>query len=103
MVVLDQHHVKQPETMIPPAAAGHRIFFETPPAWSRFARIENLGLSPFDGFDKLRRQGGDAGKALNKIQRDAFSAEDWASRALNLKQDPPGLDTLAVLNSANQQ
>jgi hypothetical protein len=100
MVVLDQRHVVKPEAMIAPAAAGDGIFLEAAPTGRRLARVENLRAAAFDGLNELRRQRGHAGKALNKIERDAFGGKQSTSRTFNSKQRLAGLDRLPIRGDA---
>ncbi len=86
------------EAMIFSAAAGDGVFFKAPPAGRRFARVENLRASSFDCLDELRSQSGDAGKPLDKIQRDALGAQNRARRAGNFQQHFPGGNSLSIAN-----
>ena len=40
-----------------------------------FARVENAGLGPAHGFDKLAREGGDAAHALQEVQDHALTGK----------------------------
>ena len=82
--------------MIFSAAAGHGVFLEAPPARRGLARVENFGARSFYQIGKLRGGGGDAGKALNKIQRDAFGAQERAAGTGNFQERRTGLHALAV-------
>ena len=82
--------------MVVSATAHDGVFFETPPAGRRFARVKNLRMSSLDGLDKLRGERGDAGKPLDEIQRDALGAQNGAGRAGNFQQDFVFADMLAV-------
>ena len=97
VVVLDEHHVEQAQAMVVAAAAGDGVFLKPPPAGRGFARVENLRRRAFDGIDKLRGQGGHAGKPLDKIQRHALGAQNRARRAGNFQQSVAAVDVLAVL------
>jgi len=86
MIVLDQNHVEQTDPVIFPAAAGNGVFFKPPPAGCGFARVENLRARALDGIHELRGQGRNAGKPLDKIQRDTLGAQNGAGRAGDFQQ-----------------
>src|SRR6266487_4610114 len=98
MIVFDKHHVKQAEAMILAPTAGHSVFFEPTPTGSRFAGVDDNGMSAFDCFAKLCSNSSDAGKALDKIEGDPFSAEQSVGRIRNLQQDAARDRVLAVLH-----
>ena len=54
---------------------------------------------PLIGGNKLRGQRGDAGKALDKIQRDALGAQNGAGRAGNFQQSFAGLATRCAVSA----
>ena len=81
MILLNQKHIVQSETMVEPAAALHGIFFQDAPAGRGFARVENFSFGSGNGIDEFSRQRRDAGKALEKIQRDALAGENGSERA----------------------
>ena len=47
MIVLDQDHIIEAETVIGAAAAGDGIFFEAPPTGRCLAGIEDFGWGAF--------------------------------------------------------
>ena len=67
MVVLDQHHVEQADTMIAPTATGDGVFLNTSPSRSGLARIENLRARAAHFIYVMPRQRCNAGKSLDKI------------------------------------
>jgi hypothetical protein len=71
--------------MIVPTAAAHGILFQSSPTGRRFARIEDFCSSALHGLDELSSERCHPGKALNKIQRDAFRAENGLRRSVNRK------------------
>ena len=91
MIVLDKNHVEQADAMIFCAAASDSIFLKSPPAGRRFARVQNLRVGSPNRFDELRGQSGDAGKPLDKIQRDSFGAQNGARRAGDSQYAEPAL------------
>ena len=67
MIIFHQHHVVQPEAMIHAAAGDDRRLFQSAQSRRGFARIKNLYAIAFRRIDKLFRERGDAGEALQKI------------------------------------
>ena len=96
MIVLDEHLVEQTEAVVMAATARHRVLLQPAQAGRGLAGVENPGAGPLDRRDKLIRQGRDAAKALNKIKRDAFRAEDRPRRTLNLQQRLPCFHPIAL-------
>ena len=54
VVILNQHHIKQTETVIPSAAAGDRVFFQPAPSRRGLAGIEYFRARTPDGRNELR-------------------------------------------------
>ena len=102
MIVLDEHLVEQTEAVVMAATARHRVLLQPAQAGRGLAGVENPRAGPLDRRDKLIRQGRDAGKALNKIKRDAFRAEDRPRRTLNLQQRLPCFHPIALPGHAGR-
>ena len=51
VVLLDEHHVVEPEAMVLRAAAARGVFLREPQAGQRLARIENAAAGAGDRFD----------------------------------------------------
>ena len=96
VVVLDEHEIVKPEAVIAPAAAGHGVFLEASPAGSGLPRVEDLCLGAAHGVGELRRERGDTGEALDKIQRHALRRKDGPGRAGNQQKPGPGAHALSV-------
>ena len=98
MVVFDENHVEQSDTMIFSPAASDGIFFKPPPAGRRLARVENLRPRAADGNHELRGERGDAGKVLHKIQRDSLGGQNRAGGTGNAQQIVATRNVGAVVN-----
>ena len=85
--------------MILPAAAGDGVFLKSPPAGRRLARVKNLRRRSANRFNELRSQSCNAGKPLNKIQRDALGAQNGSGRAGDFQQRRAGYDPPAIANA----
>jgi len=96
VIVLDEDHIVQAKPMILAAATGHGVFFEAPPAGRGFAGIENFCAGGVDGGHKRGGGGGHAGEALDKIQGDAFGAQEGAAGAGNFEERPAGGHVRAI-------
>src|SRR6516225_7879548 len=81
MVIFDQDHVKKAHSMVSSTPAGNRVFLQPAPSWRGFAGIQNAGMGSFDGLDKLGRERGDAGQALEKVQSDTLRTQQGSSGA----------------------
>ena len=72
---------KRPKRWFVAAARDDRGFFQRAQAGRGLARVEDARAGAADGIDKAPGERGDAGEALEEIQRDAFRGEDRADGA----------------------
>src|ERR1035438_97382 len=86
--------------MVPATAARDGVLLQPPPAGRGLARVENLRPGALDGVNELGGQRGDAAKALEEVEGDAFGAQQGASRAGNLQEGLALRHAMAVLNGA---
>src|SRR5436190_210939 len=86
VIVLDEHHVEEPEAMVLAAAAFDGVFLESTPTGSGFAGIENFCARAAHRIHELARERGDSGEALNEIQGDAFGSENGTRVTLDGEQ-----------------
>ena len=84
MIVLDQHHVVQTETMIGSAAGTDRGFFQFPKPGCCFSGIENGYAIVCSRFDELAGQRCDPAQPLQKIQRHPFPFQNGAGPSVDL-------------------
>ena len=76
MIVFHQDHIAEGGAMVRAAAGNNRGLFQRAQPRRRLAGIEDLGAGFPDRLHKLVRQGGNAAKALEEIERDAFRGQD---------------------------
>ena len=72
MVVLDQHGIEQPHSMIRAAAARNGIFVQEPQARNRLPRIDDARLRSPHAVHVMPRHRRDTAHALQHIECDAF-------------------------------
>ena len=96
MVVLDQDAVRQALPMIPPSSERHRPFFQGPQPRRRLPGIDDSGLEPLHRVAEFRRQRGDAGQPLQKIQGHALALQHGPAVAGDREGGGPGRDPVAV-------
>src|SRR3989344_4706307 len=96
MIVLDKDEVVEPEPVVCPAAALHGVFLDLPPAGRGLARVEDPGARAADGRDKLRRERGDAGEPLEKVERNSLARENRSDRSLHRKDARPIAGALSI-------
>ena len=73
MVVLNQHAIRQVESVILPAAATDRILIQHAKAGGGLTSIENFCFGSTDRFHKFSRQRGNAAQPLQQVQDHAFA------------------------------
>ena len=96
VIILNEDLVIKANSMVGAAAAFNRVFFEAAPTRRGLAGVEDLRFCAFDCVDKLRRQGGDSGEALDKIESHALRCQDGPSLAFDVEQGLAGLEVLAI-------
>ena len=97
VVVLDQHGVIEAETVVDAAACAHGVFVQQPQPRRGLAGIGKAGTIRTGDGGKRMGAGGDAGKMLKQIQREAFAGQDGAGRAVELCNDGGGIKRRSVL------
>lgn len=96
VIVFDHDSVIEPETMIDGAASEHGLFFDQAPAGRGFARVPDFDWVGFDRFDIASGHGGDAGEALEEVQRGALGGEDGAGATFDFDEGIAWLEGLAI-------
>ena len=109
VIVLDHHRVGKPVTVVVPAAADDRVFFECTQSGSGFARIDDTGTCVGvrstvagqlfrlrHGAHKRRGHGGDAAHALGEVQGDAFRGKQVTYRPAHGGKRLARLETFPV-------
>ena len=87
----------KPNRWFCPPPTRHRPLFECAQTGGCFPSIENPYRSPFDRFAKLRRQCGNSGESLKKIQHDSLALENRAAIAFDCQNTLAGGDALPVV------
>ncbi len=98
MVVLDENHVEEADTVVAASADAHCFFFEHTHAGSGLAGVEHLGLETFETLLVFRGLSGDAAHALHDVEHHAFCLQEGAHRALDLKGYVAGFHMGAVVD-----
>jgi len=83
VVVLDEHAVREIETMILPTATSDRILIKHAQARCSFAGVENSGFGSGDSLHELASQRGDPAEALQEIQDHALTGQNDACIVAN--------------------
>src|SRR5437763_6067902 len=96
VIALDKHAVIEAETMITRAARNHSVLFQHPQARCGLARVNNLRARAFDGADKCARQRRNSRKALEQIQSDALSREQYVCEATRARDNFSRLDLFTI-------
>ena len=76
VIVFDHDHVVEADSVVGAAAGEDGLFFEEAQSWGSFAGVEDPRLGMGDGLDVLVGEGGDAGQALEEVERGAFCGEE---------------------------
>ncbi|OIQ72681.1 hypothetical protein GALL_456920 [mine drainage metagenome] len=101
VVFLDEHSIKQTQTVVDTSANTHRIFLRQSQTGESFARVNNTGpgtgnlphgLHIFAGF------GGHGTEQLQKIKRRALSRQQRAGQPAHFKHDLIGLAAVPFRN-----
>ncbi|MNF45227.1 hypothetical protein D3C84_263550 [compost metagenome] len=98
VVFLDQEGIVEADAVVVAAAAGHGVFLRQAQAGQGLAGVEQFHLGAFDQLDIVADTGGDAGQALEEVQRAALAAEQGAGRAFEVEERLVRFGALAVLN-----
>src|SRR5262245_39902378 len=96
VIVLDQDAVIESQAVVASAADRHGVFFKHSQSGSRLARVHDLRFRSRDGLNVLARHGGDAGKMLKEVQRNALGREQHLGVAEHPGEDFARFDLLAV-------
>src|SRR5690606_23513586 len=80
VVLLDQHHVVQPRTVVvAPARPDGRLLEPAPPRRG-LPRVQDPGARPRDGVDVPARERRDAREALQEVERRSFAGDRKCTR-----------------------
>lgn len=93
---IDQDGVIQPEAMVQPAAARHRVLLQRAQARRGLARISDARVRPRDRLHIGPRQGGDAAHPAQQVQRRPLGRQQSPRVGLDRDQNRPCLERLAV-------
>ena len=85
VIVLDEHTVVEPHTVIAAAAHPHRVFLERAQAGCGFPSVEELALQPRQLLLEQTSQRSDAAQVLDKIQCHTFSGKQCGCRAAGFR------------------
>ena len=87
MIILDQDTVGQAETMVITAADLHRVFFQEAQAGGGLAGIGDPHRTRLHLFDKAGGEGGNAGEALQEIERQPLGLQEIDNRTCHSEQE----------------
>ena len=102
MIVFDEHPVIEPETMVGSPSMPHRFFLERTPEGRGLPRIQESAWGAGHGIHHLSRQRGDAGQALQQIERGALTLQAEWSLALQPENMSVGRDFLSILKETDR-
>jgi len=99
VIVLNQHRIIKPGSVISSSAASDRVFFQPPPAERRFTGVVNFCSGPFDLLDEPPRQCRDTAKVSEKIQKESFRRHHRQDRSDKFPDFRPFFDKFPFLTT----
>ena len=75
--------------MVNAAAAADGVFFEGAPAGGGFARVDDAGRGGGEGVGVAAGEGGDAGEALDEVERGTLGGEQRGGGPATLRTRAP--------------
>ena len=97
VIVLEQYHVKQPNTMVHTTSDGNSLFLEVTQTRSRFAGIEHVAFGIGNQTLVLVRGRGDTGHPLHDIEHCALDLQQTQLLAIHAERYIAGLDLIAIM------
>ena len=98
MVVLQHDAVGEVVTVVVPAAAGDRVFFEDAVVRRRLAGVQQPRLRAFQKVRDVLCVSGDAAHSLQIVERGALAAQDDTDVAVDLRHEGALRDEVAVFD-----
>ncbi len=97
MIVLEQYHVEQPDTVVHSAADAHCFFLQIAQPRRGFARVKHMAARAVKEALVAVRRRGDARHTLHDIQHGALYLQERQFFAVHTERDVPRFDRRTVL------
>lgn len=102
VIVLDENHVPETDTVILATAAGDGVFLEGAPAGGGFPGVEDAGGGSPDGGDETVCGCGDAREVLDEIEGGAFGGQEGAGGTFDDQGGLAGGEVCAVSDAVGE-